>query len=400
MSNQTTEVIGRLTYGLHDYGTSLQISASGTGAPGVAYFYNGAGSFVWNDVSNPSLVNWSLDNAGTVDAGNVPGPVTDVILSASNLQALSYSTSLGGNTTINSLNVITTASNTIVNDGSALTINALQDSNTDYNNNYNGNPAGNGISIASGAGPLTINVPVTLGAYSSQQSQTWTNNSGSGLTVTGNVQGTATLGGTQTLTLTNNYAGGTTISGVIGNGAQGGMLAVVVNNNYGAGVTVLSASNSYTGGTTLTAGSLTLGNSAALSTGPVTVNGGQLDLAGFSPSFYTLNGAGGVITNNGAAAATLTLVGGGNYAGSINDGSEPIALVKTGGGTMILSGNNVYSGSTTVSAGNLQIAGALGPGGTYSSNIFIAGPGTSVAQLWCNSPTSRPSAASSAAAAF
>lgn len=78
----------------------------------------------------------------------------------------------------------------------------------------------------SGAGAVTINSPVTLGA-----GQTWTNNSSSPLAVAGNV----TNGG-NTLAVTG--SGNTTISGTIA--GAGGLSAV------GTGKLVLAAANSYT----------------------------------------------------------------------------------------------------------------------------------------------------------
>jgi autotransporter-associated beta strand protein len=94
------------------------------------------------------------------------------------------------------------------------------------------------------------------------------------------------------------------------------------------------------------------------------------------------------------SSATLTLTGGlsagrnaaytarlaGNntgantYAGVIANGSGTVALEKNGTGTWILSGNNTYSGGTTISAGTLQIGttGLLG-GGNYSGNIAMNG---------------------------
>ena len=134
-----------------------------------------------------------------------------------------------------------------------------------------------------------------------------------------------------------------------------------------------SGVNTFTGGTTLAAGNLALGNAGALSSGPVSVNGGQLDLAGFSPAISTLNGSGGVITNSGVAA-TLTVSNNGNYAGSINDGAGQIALVKTGPGSLTLSGINGYGGGTTVSGGTLVATNANSLG-TAGSPVSI-GPAT------------------------
>jgi fibronectin-binding autotransporter adhesin len=363
-ANVTTKAFGRNTYTLLDGGNSLQVQITGVPVPGVAYF-DGAVSSVWNDLSNPSLVNWSTNKAGTTDANNTPGLTSDVILTANNRTG-AVVTTLGGATTINSLNVNSTAaSNTINADGSTLTIRGLADANTDTGGGYTGNPAGNGIAIAAGAGAVTINTPVNLGG-----SQTWTNGSGSAFLVAGNVAGTALLNASQTLTLANAAAGGTTIGGVISDGLANGTLAVAVNNT-GGGITILSASNTYSGGTTLTAGSLTLGNASGLGTGGLTVNGGRLDLAGYSYTFPTLNGAGGTITNNGSALILTAPAGA--YAGSINDGAAAITVVKTSGGTLALTGASNYSGGTTLSGGLLQISNSASLGASSGALTFNGG---------------------------
>jgi autotransporter-associated beta strand protein len=47
-------------------------------------------------------------------------------------------------------------------------------------------------------------------------------------------------------------------------------------------------------------------------------------------------------------------------------------LIKSGDGTLVLSGVNTYSGNTTISSGTLNVSGQLGSG-TYSSNIINNG---------------------------
>src|SRR6185369_4842062 len=108
----------------------------------------------------------------------------------------------------------------------------------------------------------------------------------------------------------------------------------------------LTGNNLYQGGTTLTSGTLQLGHNNALGTGPVTINGGTLDLHGFGPTFATLSGTGGTITNL-ATDPTLTINTGTStttYAGTIQNGNSTVALAITGSGKQILSGSNSYTG--------------------------------------------------------
>jgi autotransporter-associated beta strand protein len=340
------------TFGITTSGNALTLSISGAPSVGVAYFYAGNGTFNWSDGTGaPNVSNWSLDKDGEIDADTLPGATTDVILTATNFSGAPLTTMLGANTTINSLNVSASgaSSNTIAADGSSLKIMAAGDSNSDFDGSYTGNPAGRGISIAAGAGPLTISagVPVLLG-----KSQTWANNSSSIVTIAGNVAGTGSSSVTQTLTISNAGSGSMLISGVIGDGSVGGLLALAVSST-GSGVAILSGSNTYSGGTTLSAGRLALGNANALGTGSLSVNGGQMNIAGYNIGLPSLNGAGGTITNTGTAA-TLT-VQSGSYGGTITDGTGTIALVKSASGVLTLSGTNNYSGGTTVLGGGTLI---------------------------------------------
>ncbi|MEO6846906.1 MAG: autotransporter-associated beta strand repeat-containing protein [Chthoniobacterales bacterium] len=114
--------------------------------------------------------------------------------------------------------------------------------------------------------------------------------------------------------------------------------------------------------------------------------GGVLDLNGKNENFDGLtDGAngGGSVTNTSASTASTVSLGVGNtsntysFSGVISDGtSKSTALVRNGFGTQILTGNNTYTGGTTVTAGTLQ----LGNGGTTGSvvgDIFVDnfGPG-------------------------
>ncbi|MBI3887049.1 MAG: DUF3494 domain-containing protein, partial [Opitutae bacterium] len=124
----------------------------------------------------------------------------------------------------------------------------------------------------------------------------------------------------------------------------------------GAGTLTLSGTNAHTGGTTVAAGTLQLGNSGTVlaDAGAVTVNGGTLALGTAGETIGSLAGSGGTVELFNVSGRTLA-AGGDNtstsFAGVIQGSGG--ALVKTGTGTLTLSGANTYSGGTTVSAGTL-----------------------------------------------
>lgn len=184
-------------------------------------------------------------------------------------------------------------------------------------------------------------------------------------------------------TLTVNLASGTnTFAGILGGtAANANNLALA---KAGAGTLALTGSNAYSGGTSLTAGTLRVGNAFALgsASGSLAVNGGSLNLNGFSVAVGALSGgAGGVITTStNAGTATLTtsvLSGTSTYAGRIdNNGLGVVALVKEGSGWLDLSGSNTYGGLTTVSAGGLAVNGSLAGAVTVQSGATLGGSGT------------------------
>ena len=72
------------------------------------------------------------------------------------------------------------------------------------------------------------------------------------------------------------------------------------------------------------------------------------------------------MTDSGAAA-TLTAGADNNssvFSGLLQNGAGPLTLIKSGTGTLTLSGTNSYTGGTTISVGTLQLGNA-GGSGTY-----------------------------------
>ena len=162
----------------------------------------------------------------------------------------------------------------------------------------------------------------------------------------------------------------------------------------GTGTLTLTGSNTYTGGTTVSGGMLQMGNSASLgaSSGSMTViSGGTLDLHGYNPTVGALTGnATGVIGNlNGSTTGTLTTNTTGNttFAGRILDTGGMTSLVKTGTGSLALTGvSSNYTGTTSINEGTLSIA-SIGISNSASSlgnpnassgtiNMGLTGPAT------------------------
>ena len=185
-----------------------------------------------------------------------------------------------------------------------------------------------------------------------------------------NLQITNTLvSGSPTLTAstTLNFNGTSTTGSLSGNLADTGANILSVTKN-GTSRVLLSGNNTYTGPTTVSAGTLQAGSSNAFSQNSAfTVAAGAiLSLNNFNEVIGSLAGAG-TVTNGGAATRTLT-TGGDNtstlFSGVIQNGAAGLTnLTKVGTGTFTLSGANTYTGTTTISAGTLQI----GNGGTSGS---------------------------------
>jgi fibronectin-binding autotransporter adhesin len=199
----------------------------------------------------------------------------------------------------------------------------------------------------------------------------------------GEISGSVTLTGDASIrSLANNVLG--TISGSIGE--SGGARILSITN----GAVALSGVNTHSGGTTLTSGTLHINNAAALGTGVLTISGGSLNNSSGTPltvagndqawnGNFSFTGTDALDLGNGAVtlggttssrtvtvnANTLTV------SGVISDGTAS-GLNKAGLGTLVLSGQNAYTGITAVNAGTLALTGGSLGGG----NVTVANGGT------------------------
>ncbi|MGJ7511463.1 autotransporter-associated beta strand repeat-containing protein [Variovorax sp. GT1P44] len=139
-------------------------------------------------------------------------------------------------------------------------------------------------------------------------------------------------------------------------GVVGGVGALT---KTGTGILTLTAANSYAGGTAIRGGTLRVASNGNLgaAAGGLILDGGTLDTTATfdSARATTLDPGGGSFATE--AATSLTLGGAVSGVG---------ALTKTGTGTLRLTADNSYAGSTTVSSGVLQI-GAGGTTGTLGT---------------------------------
>jgi autotransporter-associated beta strand protein len=150
----------------------------------------------------------------------------------------------------------------------------------------------------------------------------------------------------------------------------------------------LAGNNTYSGGSTIQNGTLQLGNTAALGAGPLAVNGGTLDMAGYSVTAPSFSGAAGTITNSASnSLATLSVNQSTNTAfnGTIADGAGQVGLYKSGPGMLTLGNANAYSGGTAIAAGTLQLGNtaALGSGALAANGgmLDMAGYGATVSSF-------------------
>ena len=156
-------------------------------------------------------------------------------------------------------------------------------------------------------------------------------------------------------------------------GTYGGLVqGTGVLTKIGGGVLTLTGANTYSGGTFLNAGAVAVSADSALgaATGPLTFNGGVLQFdSNFNLSssrVITLNAAGGGFAGGGgfdvnghATTVSQGIVGAGGL--TISDSSG-------GGGVLVLTGANSYTGGTTIAGGALQL-GAGGISGSVVGNV-------------------------------
>ncbi|MBL9090568.1 MAG: autotransporter-associated beta strand repeat-containing protein, partial [Planctomycetaceae bacterium] len=181
---------------------------------------------------------------------------------------------------------------------------------------------------------------------------------------------------------------GLTIIPTPGTGSAASALGTLALTKTGAGTQTLRGANTYTGPTKVLGGTLSIATGGSLTSTDVTVAAGAtyaghalfglatgtaltadgtVNLQNAAQSLAALNG-----TTSAAVVAlqgtTLTVAGGGSYAGAITDGGG-VGALTVAGSTLTLTGTSTYTGATTVASGTLRLSGgALG-----ATNVAVAG---------------------------
>ncbi|HYC85572.1 MAG TPA: autotransporter-associated beta strand repeat-containing protein, partial [Chryseosolibacter sp.] len=173
-------------------------------------------------------------------------------------------------------------------------------------------------------------------------------------------------------------------------GSTGGSVSSIIGTGTGrvlkegAGTWTLSGSNTFTGGVIINAGTLQAGNAGAMNSGAPNEltfgagTSGVFRLNGFDITVSNLNSdpvVGTPIVENGVAGTrtlTVNTSGSSTYEGILRNGAAgTLALTKSGTGALTLNGNNSYTGTTTLSAGTLNI----NSGTAIGSGTFTIGGG-------------------------
>ena len=161
----------------------------------------------------------------------------------------------------------------------------------------------------------------------------------------------------------------TTFSGNLVNGGSGSLSLAKV----GTGNMTLSGVNTYTGTTTITGnGILTAGSTTAFSPNSAftLAAGNRLRLNGFNNTLGSLAGSGGLMENNAATSAILTVGADDSttlFGGTIQNGAAgALTLLKTGTGTFTLNVANTYTGNTIISQGTIRSATLTSTQGTIT----------------------------------
>src|SRR4051812_49371976 len=201
-----------------------------------------------------------------------------------------------------------------------------------------------GTTVASGA-TLNINA-VAIGAEALTIA-------GTGVGAAGALQGIGAASLSGAVTLSGGASVGITLAAATLS-LTGGISGAGPLTKVGAGTLDLgTTASTYTGATTISAGTLRLQSADMLPDATALTVTGILNLNNFNETVGSLAGAGGV------TLGTATLTAGDNTSTTYSGVAAGTGgLTKQGTGTLTLSGNNTYTGATTISGGTLSLGAA------------------------------------------
>jgi fibronectin-binding autotransporter adhesin len=368
-------------------GAALGVTATGTQVtPGTLALGSSSGATLGfnnvNSISTPLIAAGTLTAAGTITVNVNSG----TFAIGQSYPLMTWTT---GSAPTVSLGVLTGAGGNLSIVGSTLYLNITSlafvwtgntdgnwDSTTAGNWTAGGNPSifvnGNTAlfdDTATGLTDVLVNAPVAPTSTTVNSSSKTYSITSSGANVIGGTGG-LTKSGSSTLTLAggiNTYSGPTTISGgtlSVGALANGGVASDVGLSGSAAANLVLD------GGTlTYTGGAVSSDRLFTLSTG-----GGAINSSGFGALELNNSGA---IALGGVGARALTLAGSNTednrLAAIIGDSGGATALAKSGSGKWVVTGNNTYSGATTIAGGTLQVGAGGATGSLGSGNVAANG---------------------------
>jgi autotransporter-associated beta strand protein len=336
------------------------LAISGTVANATTYYWNTTGTNNWADGAF-----WSDDATS--------GGTTGTIAGASDIAVFNQS-SVNGDLEANIAGVATSVGGLVFNNTGTTGIRT-------NGGNQTLTIGSGGITINAGAGAVSFGSPTnTNGARMTLElsaDQTWLNNSSNALVLSARNRVNM---GSNTLTFdgTGDFSQSSTSNSPIT--GTGSLI------KKGSGTLTLTQTNTYTGSTTINAGTLEMTNNAAIRYSWLDTAGSIVgDASNGLKTTVTTFIVGGLAGDKDLASIFTTTAGGYDgltaltlgvdaansfsYSGDIADGAAGMSVSLNGAGVQTLSGDNTYTGNTTLSSGTLNIGSATAIGtGTFVIN--------------------------------
>lgn len=303
-----------------------------------------AGTLTLSNANSITSTNQSLTLGGAATT-TVSGTITigsgSLTKDGQGAVTISVANTYTGNTNINDgaliptvANAFGTAGNVIVNNNGTLRFNTLITFSRPLSITGSGRSNVGAIQHVSGGATLASNITLTGNARINSDAGTFI------LSNAGTISGTSqalTLGG----------AGNMTFNRAIG-------LTTGTVTKDGAGTVTLNEQSTYTGVTSVTAGTLIYGDNNIVGTGNLTVTGGTLNIGAFNDTVAVFTVTGGAVSGTGTIFAQGDYAFQGGTVG-INLGGD-VGLIKSGTGTVTLTGANSFTGQVWIQNGSLSVS--------------------------------------------